>query len=683
MLLRRRAAVALPEIRREKRTLELATESRTKKRILQAAVMAVMVGVVTAIAGSAFADNLQNDAGTTSGVTTITAGESTTITYRLIANNANGDVSGCNATAETPVTVTIDRPSGVIGPDSLSLTGCGNDNVQAAVFSAVSAGTYKITHSISGGRAGSGFKNQADFDLTVNAAIPSNTPPSLSLPSDITKEATSASGAAVSFSASASDTEDGALPAACVPASGSVFPLGLTQVNCSATDSGHLTTSGHFNVTVQDMTAPSLRLPDNMTVEATGPFGSPVTYTASADDAVDGSVAVSCDPAAGSFALGTTTIHCSATDAHGNTKTGSFTVTVRDTTPPEVSGMPDDLTVEATGPNGADVSWVDPTASDVVDGWVPVTCSPAAGSTFALGSATVTCSAIDTRGNEATDGFTVTVQDTTPPTLTLPANITKEATGPNGASANWQALASDIVDGPVAVNCDATSGDTFPLATTTINCFATDKAGNEATGRFTVTVQDTTPPTLTLPGDITTTADANSSKVVSYTASATDLVDGPVSVICTPASGSSFGVGGKTVNCSATDSHGNTAIGSFTVTVSYKWAGFFQPVDNLPALNSVKAGSAVPVKFSLGGNQGLNIFAAASPGSSPANCNQNSSDEIETTVTAGNSSLTYDTTTDQYVYVWKTDKAWAGTCRQLHVKLADGTSYAANFKFLR
>jgi hypothetical protein len=314
---------------------------------------------------------------------------------------------------------------------------------------------------------------------------------------------------------------------------------------------------------------------------------------------------------------------------------------------------------------------------------VPVTCSPAAGSTFALGSATVTCSAIDTRGNEATDGFTVTVQDTTPPTLTLPANITKEATGPNGASANWQALASDIVDGPVAVNCDATSGDTFPLATTTINCFATDKAGNEATGRFTVTVQDTTPPTLTLPGDITTTADANSSKVVSYTASATDLVDGPVSVICTPASGSSFGVGGKTVNCSATDSHGNTAIGSFTVTVSYKWAGFFQPVDNLPALNSVKAGSAVPVKFSLGGNQGLNIFAAASPGSSPANCNQNSSDEIETTVTAGNSSLTYDTTTDQYVYVWKTDKAWAGTCRQLHVKLADGTSYAANFKFLR
>src|SRR4029450_6150632 len=106
---------------------------------------------------------------------------------------------------------------------------------------------------------------------------------------------------------------------------------------------------------------------------------------------------------------------------------------------------------------------------------------------------TVTCSAIDTRGNEATGSFTVTVQDTTPPTLTLPANITKEATGPNGATANWQASANDVVDGPVAVNCDATSGDTFPLATTTVNCFATDKAGNEATGRFTVTVQDTTP----------------------------------------------------------------------------------------------------------------------------------------------------------------------------------------------
>ena len=56
-------------------------------------------------------------------------------------------------------------------------------------------------------------------------------------------------------------------------------------------------------------------------------------------------------------------------------------------------------------------------------------------------------------------------------------------------------------------------------------------------------------------------------------------------------------------------------------------------------------------------------------------------DDIEQTVTAGGSALSYDATADQYVYVWKTDKAWAGTCRQLVVQLKDGTARRANFKF--
>jgi hypothetical protein len=64
----------------------------------------------------------------------------------------------------------------------------------------------------------------------------------------------------------------------------------------------------------------------------------------------------------------------------------------------------------------------------------------------------------------------------------------------------------------------------------------------------------------------------------------------------------------------------------------------------------------------------------------------NSSDEVdivEETVTAGGSSLNYDATVDQYIYVWKTDKSWAGTCRQLVVKLNDGTYHRANFKLTK
>ncbi|HLF74887.1 MAG TPA: PxKF domain-containing protein [Anaerolineales bacterium] len=116
----------------------------------------------------------------------------------------------------------------------------------------------------------------------------------------------------------------------------------------------------------------------------------------------------------------------------------------------------------------------------------------------------------------------------------------------------------------------------------------------------------------------------------------------------------------------------------------FNFSGFFQPVDNLPTLNKVKAGAAVPVKFSLGGDQGLAVFAAGYPLSTRIDCDSSSSqDAIEQTVTAGGSSLSYDPTTDTYTYVWKTDKSWAGTCRQLTVKLSDGSEHIANFRFSR
>jgi hypothetical protein len=114
----------------------------------------------------------------------------------------------------------------------------------------------------------------------------------------------------------------------------------------------------------------------------------------------------------------------------------------------------------------------------------------------------------------------------------------------------------------------------------------------------------------------------------------------------------------------------------------YDFTGFFQPVDNSPVLNSVKAGSSVPVKFSLAGNQGLDIFLSGYPISRQFACETSApSDDIEQTLTAGGSSLSYDATADQYNYVWKTNKAWAGTCRQLVVILKDGSIHIANFKF--
>lgn len=115
---------------------------------------------------------------------------------------------------------------------------------------------------------------------------------------------------------------------------------------------------------------------------------------------------------------------------------------------------------------------------------------------------------------------------------------------------------------------------------------------------------------------------------------------------------------------------------------SFPFTGFLQPVDNLPTLNTVKAGSAIPVKFSLGGDKGLNIFEQGYPVSQVVNCSTSApTDAIEQTVTAGSSSLSYDATTGQYTYIWKTDKGWANTCRHFTVRLTDGTDHKALFLF--
>ena len=115
----------------------------------------------------------------------------------------------------------------------------------------------------------------------------------------------------------------------------------------------------------------------------------------------------------------------------------------------------------------------------------------------------------------------------------------------------------------------------------------------------------------------------------------------------------------------------------------YHFAGFFQPVDNLPTLNSVKAGSAIPVKFGLGGNYGLSIFDVGSPKSQTIACDTSAAvDTVEETVAAGASSLSYDSASGNYNYVWKTDKAWTG-CRQLTLNFNDGSIQKVSFKFTK
>jgi hypothetical protein len=403
---------------------------------------------------------------------------------------------------------------------------------------------------------------QKTFTVTIIDTIA----PTLSLPTTRTVEATSSNGAVGVFVASASDIVDSNVVVKCNPDSGSIFPLGTTQVSCSATDSHENTASGTFTINVVDTSAPVITTQGNQVVEATRSTGAIVSYPASAYDLVDGVRSVSCSPASGTlFALGNTTVLCTSSDTKNNYATSTFTVIVRDTTSPSVS-VPLNIVTQATGPNGATVTFT-ASAVDVVDGTNAVTCSSVSGSTFALGTATVTCSSTDKAGNKASSSFTVTVVDTTTPVLTMPANMIVEATSPAGAVAVFAATAVDTVDGSVSVTCSASSSSIFALGVTTVNCTATDRSRNTASDRFTVTVRDMTAPVLLLPSDSTIEATGPSGAAFLYSASATDTVDVVDAVTCNFDSESIFALGTTKVTCSTTDKAGNSAAGTFKVTV--------------------------------------------------------------------------------------------------------------------
>ena len=117
------------------------------------------------------------------------------------------------------------------------------------------------------------------------------------------------------------------------------------------------------------------------------------------------------------------------------------------------------------------------------------------------------------------------------------------------------------------MSCDRNPGDQFGIGDTTVHCQATDNAGNQSTASFTVSVVDTTAPALTVPANIVTNATSPGGAIVSFTATAADLVDGSPSVSCSMSSGALFPIGTTTVMCEATDPSGNSSSRSFSVKV--------------------------------------------------------------------------------------------------------------------
>ena len=141
-------------------------------------------------------------------------------------------------------------------------------------------------------------------------------------------------------------------------------------------------------------------------------------------------------------------------------------------------------------------------------------------------------------------------------------------------------------------------------------------------------------------------------------------------------------VGLKTLTFTAFDLAGNSSSQECSYNVIYDFGGYYPPVAAAPALNQAEAGSAIPLKFSLAGDQGLDILAAGFPTMQPVSCDRlEPIGDPSATKPAGNSGLNYDPETGWYNYVWKTGKHLAGTCQALTLQLIDGTQHIAYFKF--
>lgn len=382
-----------------------------------------------------------------------------------------------------------------------------------------------------------------------------------------------------------------------------------------------------------DLTPPVPVCPAQPVVyEATGPAGADPVLAISASDDRGGPVTVTFDPASGSpFSFGITPVLATATDASGNRAQCGFDVLVQDTTPPTL-GCPGDLSLEATSAAGATAVFVGTTAASAVDAVTAtpsVTYAPASGSTFPLGpgkaplSTPVLVTAWDASNNTTTCTFHVNVADTTPPSVTCPAAVTVEATGPAGATASWgAATATDAVSpqSAIAITFDATPlASVFPLGTSTVHALARDEAGNVGTCPFGVTVRDTTAPSVACPADVVVEATSPSGASASFAATASDTVNPSPGVLYDPAPAgtwtggqqvsAAFPYGTTTVRATAWDGYNLSAPCQFLVTVR----DTTPPAVTCPAPVTAEATGALGAPVPLAGLATATDVATATP----------------------------------------------------------------------
>lgn len=361
--------------------------------------------------------------------------------------------------------------------------------------------------------------------------------------------------------------------------SGASFPVGSTEETYEAIDSSGNVTPCTFIITVEDTEAPTISCPTDLIVSTDpGECTAVVIYDEPiATDNCSG-VTTAFEEGLGigaTFPIGITTESYQATDAAGNATSCSFTVTVEDTEMPILT-CPTDFEVDTSpGECAAIVSYSEPTATDNCPGVVvDFLAGLGNGVSFPLGESIESYAATDAAGNTVNCQFTVTVKDTEVPDLVCPDDmVVSTDPGLCAAVVNYEAVTAtdnctDVVPMQLA---GFGSGSEFPLGTTAETFEVVDDSGNKSSCSFNITVVDGEIPVLTCPTDIAVSTDPGAcSAIISYTfPTATDNCAG-VTISQQEGLGpnTSFPVGSTLEVFAAQDEAGNTAVCTFTITVS-------------------------------------------------------------------------------------------------------------------
>jgi hypothetical protein len=394
--------------------------------------------------------------------------------------------------------------------------------------------------------------------------------------------------------------------------------------------------------------------------------------------------------------LGPVSVTVTALDNAGNQTVVTNTVTIVDETKPTIN-----LTTPAAGAVYemgehvvADYSCADEPNGSGLDTCEGSVANGATVNTESLGEKSITVNASDKAGNTASKTVKYTVVDATPPSITVTTPVDGAVYGV-GEQVSADYSCADEPNGSGLDKCDGSVAkgatvDTGSIGEKSFTVNASDKAGNTASKTVNYTVADRTAPSIALRSPAEGAVYTLGEKVLADYSCA-DEPNGSGLATCdgSVANGTALdtsAVGAKTFEVSATDNAGNRASKSVAYSVAYDFDGFMWPLQNLPKVNRWKAGRPAPVRFSLGAYRGPAPVAPGYPRVARVACGtdaQAAGAEKAAGSWKKTSAAQAKPGRGTYRFLWKTEKKWAGSCRQLVLKLNDGTLHSVEFQFVR